>query len=55
MTTPNLETLLEATLFGVGRSISIEELAENLERSEEDISAALEVLNTTLKRRRGGA
>ena len=55
MTTPNLETLLEATLFGVGRSMSIEELAENIERSEEDISAALEVLNTTLKRRRGGA
>lgn len=55
MSVPNLETLLEATLFGAGRSMTVEELSENLEVPADKIVESLESLNSTLKRRRGGA
>lgn len=50
-----LDTLIEATLFGAGRSMSVEELAVDLEVEETEISTSLESLRTSLKRRRGGA
>jgi len=50
-----LETLLEATLFGSGKSLAVKELSEALGYEEEEISEALASLQSTLKRRRGGA
>jgi segregation and condensation protein B len=50
-----LETLLEATLFGAGRSMNTEQLAEDLEQQMLDIRVALISLKSTLKRRKGGA
>ncbi len=50
-----LDTLIEATLFGAGRSMSVEELAVDLEVEETEIATSLESLRTSLKRRRGGA
>jgi len=50
-----LDTLIEATLFGAGRSMSVEELAVDLEVEETEITTSLESLRTSLKRRRGGA
>ena len=50
-----LETLLEATMFGSGKSLSVKELSEALGYEEEEIAEALTSLQTTLKRRRGGA
>ncbi len=50
-----LETLLEATLFGSGKSLSVKDLSEALGYEEDEISEALESLQGTLKRRRGGA
>ncbi|MDP6866823.1 MAG: SMC-Scp complex subunit ScpB [Candidatus Poseidoniaceae archaeon] len=50
-----LETLLEATLFGSGKSLSVKELSEALCYEEDEISEALASLQGTLKRRRGGA
>ena len=55
MTEVPLETLLEATMFSAGRSLTPEELSEVLGYEGEEISEALIVLQTTLKRRRGGA
>lgn len=50
-----LETLLEATLFGSGKSLSVKDLSESLGYEEDEISEALTSLQGTLKRRRGGA
>jgi segregation and condensation protein B len=50
-----LETLLEATMFGSGKSLSVKELSEALGYEEEEIAEALTSLQSTLKRRRGGA
>jgi segregation and condensation protein B len=50
-----LETLLEAILFGSGKSLSVKELSESLGYDEEEVSEALTSLQGTLKRRRGGA
>ena len=50
-----LETLLEATLFGSGKSLSIKDLSESLGYEEDEISEALLTLQGTIKRRRGGA
>tara|TARA_Y100000589_G_scaffold133697_1_gene127716 strand:+ start:13104 stop:13703 length:600 start_codon:yes stop_codon:yes gene_type:complete len=55
MTELALETLLEATMFGSGKSLSVKELSEALGYEEEEIAEALTSLQTTLKRRRGGA
>ena len=49
-----LETLLEATLFSAGRSLSIQELSENLGYEEEEILESMNNLQSTIKRRRGG-
>ena len=50
-----LETLLEATLFGAGKSLSVKDLSESLGYEEDEISEALTSLQGTIKRRRGGA
>jgi len=50
-----LETLLEAILFGSGKSLSVKELSESLGYDEEEVSEGLTSLQGTLKRRRGGA
>mgnify|MGYP006251144285 FL=1 len=44
MSEPEIETLLEATLFGSGKSLSIRELSESLGYEEEEISEALTTL-----------
>jgi segregation and condensation protein B len=49
-----LETLLEATLFSAGRSLSIQELSENLGYEDEEILESMNNLQSTIKRRRGG-
>ncbi len=49
-----LETLLEATLFSAGRSLSIPELSENLGYEDEEILESMTNLQSTIKRRRGG-
>ena len=50
-----LESLLEATLFGAGRSMAISELSESLGYDAEEMIDSLNSLRATLKRRRGGA
>ena len=50
-----LETLLEATLFGSGKSLSVKDLSESLGYEEDEISEALTSLQGKIKRRRGGA
>ena len=50
-----LDTLLEATLFGGGRSMSVTELCESLGYDEDEMLDCLYSLRSTLKRRRGGA
>lgn len=54
MTEIPLETLLEATLFSAGRSLSVLELSENLGYEEDEISESINNLQSTIKRRRGG-
>ena len=50
-----LDTLLEATLFGAGRSMSVTELCESLGYDEDEMLDSLSSLRSTLRRRRGGA
>ena len=50
-----LDTLLEATLFGSGRSMSVKELCDSLGYDEDEMLDCLYSLRSTLKRRRGGA
>jgi len=50
-----LDTLLEATLFGAGRSMSVSELCDSLGYDEDEMLDCLYSLRSTLKRRRGGA
>ncbi len=50
-----LHTLLEATLFGAGKSMSVEELSQGLKQDSAIVSESLHFLKTSLKRRRGGA
>jgi segregation and condensation protein B len=50
-----LESLLEATLFGAGRSMTVDELSESLGYDSEEMIDSLNSLKATLKRRRGGA
>jgi segregation and condensation protein B len=54
MTEIPLETLLEATLFSAGRSLSIEELSEKLGYEGDEILESMNNLQSTIKRRRGG-
>ena len=55
MTELALETLLEATLFGSGKSMSVSELSESLGYEDDEIIDSLGALQATMKRRRGGA
>ncbi len=50
-----LQTLIEATLFGAGKSMSSEQLSRGLNRNIKEVSDSLLGLQSTLKRRRGGA
>ena len=50
-----VDTLLEATLFGAGRSMTVPELSVALGYDEDEILDSLYSLRSTLKRRRGGA
>lgn len=50
-----LETLLEATLFGSGKSMSVKDLSQALGYEEDEVGEALLSLQGTMKRRRGGA
>tara|TARA_B100001094_G_scaffold101898_2_gene98057 strand:- start:441 stop:1049 length:609 start_codon:yes stop_codon:yes gene_type:complete len=49
-----LETLLEATLFSAGRSMSLTDLSEKLGYEGEEISESMTNLQSTVKRRRNG-
>ena len=53
--TNELQTLIEATLFGAGKSMSVEQLAHGLKQDSAIVSEALHGLQSSLKRRRGGA
>ena len=55
MTEVPIDTLLEATLFGAGRSMSVSELSTALGYDEDEMLDSLYSLRSTLKRRRGGA
>ena len=55
MSEVDLRTLLEATLFGAGRSLSVDELAESMQTTPGEIVTNLESLQHTMKRRPGGA
>lgn len=50
-----LETLLEATMFSAGKSMSPAELSEALGYDEEEILESLGNLQSTIKRRKGGS
>ena len=50
-----LDTLLEATLFAAGKSLSVDELCQSLGYDEDEMLDSLYSLRSTLKRRRGGA
>jgi segregation and condensation protein B len=50
-----LETLLEATMFSAGKSMSPAELSEVLGYDEEEILESLGNLQSTIKRRKGGS
>jgi segregation and condensation protein B len=54
MTEIPLVTLLEATLFSAGRSLDITELSETLGYEDEVVTESLKILQSTIKRRRGG-
>ena len=55
MSDPSLPTVLEAILFGAGRSMSVEELSELLERPQGEVQSALRDLQATIRRRRDSA
>ena len=50
-----LSTVLEAILFGAGRSMSTEELSELLEKPQGEVQTALRELQATIRRRRDSA
>ena len=50
-----LETLIEATLFSSGKSMSVHELSEALGYDEDEMLDCLGSLQATLRRRKGGA
>jgi len=55
MSDAHLPTVLEAILFGAGRSMSAEELAELLEKPQTEVQSALQDLQATIRRRRDSA
>ena len=50
-----LETLIEATLFSSGKSMSVEELSTVLGYDADEMLDCLGSLQATLRRRKGGA
>ena len=50
-----LETLLEATLFSSGKSLSPSELSESLGYEEEEVIESLNNLQSSVKRRKGSS
>ena len=55
MSDVDTRTILEATLFGAGRSLSVEELSESMQITPGEVVANLESLQHSMKRRPGGA
>ena len=55
MTEIQIDTLLEATLFGAGKSMTVSELSESLGYDEDEMLDSLYSLRSTRNRRRGGA
>ena len=55
MSDPELSTILEAILFGAGRSMSVEELSELLEKPVSEVEGSLRQLQSTIRRRRDSA
>ena len=55
MTEMPLETLIEATLFSSGKSMSVDELSSALGYDADEMLDCLGSLQATLKRRKGGA
>jgi len=55
MDQPELSTILEAILFGAGRSMTVGEIAFAAQEDEGLVEGALSTLKTTLSRRRSGA
>ena len=55
MSDPELSTILEAILFGAGRSMSVEELSELLEKPPSEVEKSLRQLQSTIRRRRDSA
>ena len=55
MSNPELSTILEAILFGAGRSMSVEELSELLEKPASEVEESLRQLQSTIRRRRDSA
>jgi segregation and condensation protein B len=55
MSEVSVDTLLEATLFGAGRSMTVAELSNALGYDADEMLDSLYSLRSTLKRRRGGA
>jgi len=51
MSEPALSTILEAILFGAGRSMKVTELSDLLDFPSEDIEESLQKLRKTIKRR----
>lgn len=49
----NLENIIEAILFALGREISIKEIAKTLELEEEDVKRAIEVLKEKYNEEKG--
>tara|TARA_Y100000768_G_scaffold258637_1_gene196706 strand:- start:1047 stop:1658 length:612 start_codon:yes stop_codon:yes gene_type:complete len=52
---PNLNTILEAIVFSAGKSMSISELSELLDKPSSEVEGALNSLRLTIKRRKDGA
>ena len=55
MSEPNLNTILEAIVFSAGKSMSISELSELLDKPSSEVEGALNSLRLTIKRRKDGA
>jgi len=55
MTEMPIETLLEATLFGAAKTLSVIEISESLGYSEQEVSDGLQSLQATMKRRKNGS
>ena len=55
MTEMPIETLLEATLFGAGKTMSVTDISESLGYSEQEVLDGLQSLQATMKRRKNGS